>query len=204
MTTELTMTKLSATGRPAVFLDRDGTLIREVGYLSRPEQVELLPGAIEGLQQLQQCGYALVIVSNQSGVARGYFPESAVHVVHHHLLDLLESRGIHITGVYYCPHHPEGSVKKYRKPCRCRKPEPGMVEQAVRDLALDLSRSVIIGDKASDIELGKRLNIKTVLVLTGYGKETLRKMTREHAKPDYVCHTLAEAAQWICSETDRD
>jgi len=124
----------SLTTRPAVFLDRDGTIIHEVGYLSRPEQVELLPGAIEGLQHLQQCGYALVIVSNQSGVARGYFPESAIHAVHRHLIEILEARGIHLAGMYYCPHHPEGTVQKYRKTCRCRKPEPGMVEQAVRDL----------------------------------------------------------------------
>ncbi len=193
----------SPSPKPAVFLDRDGTIIREVGYLRRPEQVELLPGAVEGLRQFQHCGYSLVIISNQSGVARGYFTEADVQAVHEHLLQLLALQGISIDGVYFCPHHPEGTVPQYRKACRCRKPAPGMIEKAFQDLPIDRHRSVVIGDKASDIELGKRLHLRTILVLTGYGKETLRKMSADSNTPDYVCHTLADAAQWVCEAANR-
>ncbi len=185
--------------RPAVFLDRDGTLIREVGYLRHPDQVELLPDTVPALRRLQACGYRLIVVSNQSGVARGYFTEAEVNAVHRHLQNLFEQEGISIDAFYYCPHHPEGSVAAYRQECRCRKPSPGMIEQATRDFAIDLSHSAVIGDKASDILLGKQLGLTTILVLTGYGKETLRKMGGEtHTQPDHVCHTLAEAAELLC------
>jgi len=186
--------------QPAVFLDRDGTLIREVGYLARPEQVELLPDTPAALKQLQACGYRLIVVSNQSGVARGYFTESDVQAVHHHLQKLLERNGVYLDALYYCPHHPEGKVAAYRKECRCRKPAPGMIEQACRDLNIDLSRSAVIGDKASDILLGRQLGLMTILVLTGYGKETLRKMGGENrTQPDHVCHSLTQAAQILCT-----
>ena len=185
--------------RPAVFLDRDGTLIREVGYLRRPEQVELLPHTIQALHQLQDCGYRLIVVTNQSGVARGYFTEADVQAVHRHLTTLLLKAGIQIDAFYYCPHHPEGTIASYRRQCRCRKPSPGMIEQALREFAIDLSHSAVIGDKASDILLGKQMGLTTILVLTGYGKETLRKMGGEaHTQPDHVCHTLAEAAELLC------
>lgn len=137
--------------RPAIFLDRDGTLIEDANYLSRIEQVKLLPGAAEAVKLWNDAGWPVILITNQSGVARGYFPEERVHEVHRHLKLLLAEHGARLDAVYYCPHHPEGIVKEYRKPCECRKPRPGMILQAALEHDIDLSRSVMIGDKVDDM-----------------------------------------------------
>jgi D-glycero-D-manno-heptose 1,7-bisphosphate phosphatase len=152
--------------RPAAFLDRDGTLIEEVNYLHRPEQVRLVPGVRDALVRLRAEGVALVVVTNQSGVARGYFSPQDVHAVHAHLETLL---GLRFDGVYACFHHPRGEVPAWAGPCACRKPSPGMLERAASELALDLATSAMFGDKVSDLGAGRALRMPAFLVGTGHG-----------------------------------
>ena len=156
---------------PAVFLDRDGTLIREEHYLSRPEQVSLLPGAAAAVRTLNEAGMPVVVVTNQAGVARGIFPESRIAEVHARLADLLAVEGARVDAFYHCPHHPSANIDAYRCDCECRKPRPGLLRTAARELGLDLSRSWMVGDKRSDLEAGAAAGCRTVLVRTGYGAE---------------------------------
>jgi D-glycero-D-manno-heptose 1,7-bisphosphate phosphatase len=155
--------------RPAVFLDRDGTLIEEVNYLAKPEQVRLLPGAGEAVCRLNRLGIPVVVVTNQAGVARGYFPESRIAEVHARLDELLGAASAVIDAYYVCPHHPDAVIANYRVSCACRKPNPGLMERAALDLRLDLPGSCMIGDKLSDLEAGIRAGCPSVLVRTGYG-----------------------------------
>lgn len=154
---------------PAVFLDRDGTLIREEHYLSSPEQVHVLPGAAAAVRRLNAAGVRVVVVTNQAGVARGYFPESRIAEVHTRLSTLLAAEGAAVDAYYHCPHHPDGIVAEYRTACDCRKPRPGMFRAAARDLGLDLARSWVVGDKRCDLEAGAAAGCRTILVRTGYG-----------------------------------
>jgi len=143
--------------RPSAFLDRDGTLIEDVGYLGDPERVRLLPGVAEGLRALRAAGYALVVVSNQSGVARGAFGELDVIRV---MARMERALGLRLDGLYWCPHHPEGVVPRYARDCACRKPAPGMLIRAAQDLGLDLGRSLVVGDAARDLEAGAALGLR--------------------------------------------
>jgi D-glycero-D-manno-heptose 1,7-bisphosphate phosphatase len=181
--------------RPAVFLDRDGTLIEERGYLDRLDSIEPFPSTPEALRLLKDAGYALVVVTNQAGVARGFFDEPFVQEAHRHLAALLARHGIVLDGYYYCPHHPEGMVDTYRRACRCRKPGPGMVEQAAADLDLDVARSFVIGDKWLDIELAKNAGARGILVRTGYGG--LEGQAPPGVEPLAVVDTLLDAAHEI-------
>jgi D-glycero-D-manno-heptose 1,7-bisphosphate phosphatase len=153
----------------AVFLDRDGTLIEEVNYLSRVEQVRLIPGAAAAVRRVNAAGARVVVVTNQAGVARGYFPEERVAEVHAHLSALLSTQGARVDAFYYCPHHAAEGVGAFKVDCDCRKPKPGMLRAAARDLDLDLSRSWMIGDKVCDLTAGAAAGCRTVLVQTGYG-----------------------------------
>lgn len=155
---------LSFSMTPAIFLDKDGTLIENVPYNVDPAQMRLCAGVAAGVQQLQAAGFALVVVTNQSGVARGYFTETAIAPMERHLRQLL---AVPIAGFYYCPHHPLGTVADYAKPCGCRKPAPGMLLQAAQELGLDLHRSWLIGDILNDIEAGRRVGCCTVLINNG-------------------------------------
>lgn len=141
---------------PAIFLDRDGTLIEDVGYLSRIEQIKLLPGAAQAVRQFNQSGRRVILVTNQSGVARGLFPESRIHEVHAHLQMLLHQQSARIDACYYCPHGPDDA-------CCCRKPKPGMLFRAAREQGIDLARSWMIGDKPSDVEAGQAAGCKAIL-----------------------------------------
>lgn len=170
-----------------VVLDRDGTLIYERHYLSEVAQVELLPGAIEGLKQFLALGWQLVVVTNQSGIGRGYFDEERLEQIHQRLRSLLAAEGITLAGIYHCPHHPDNG-------CRCRKPAPGMLQQAAQDLDFELSQCIVIGDKPCDIELGQAVGATTVLVRTGYGAEVATQGT---AQPDYVVQDLRAAADTL-------
>lgn len=155
----------------AVFLDRDGTMIEEVNYLSSPEQVRLIPGTVEAIRRWNGLGVKVVVVTNQAGVARGYFPESRVAEVHSHLSAVLAEGGATIDAYYHCPHHPDHGVGEFRIDCDCRKPAPGMLLWAARDLGIDLTRSWMIGDKLSDLWAGAAVGCRTLLVRTGYGAE---------------------------------
>ena len=183
--------------QPAIFLDRDGALIEEVHYLSQVEQVQLLTNVVEGLRLLERSGFALVVVTNQAGVARGYFPETQVDVIHRHLEDELARHGISITAWKYCPHHPTEGEGAYRLDCSCRKPAPGMLLEAARELNLDLPRSFMIGDKRSDLEAGSRAGCRSVLVRTGHGVAEEESVLP--GLPGFlgVCDHMLEAARLV-------
>lgn len=153
--------------RRAVFLDRDGTLVHSSHYPSRPEQLRLYDDIIPGLRSLQQMGFRLVMITNQAGIARGYFDEQALQVMHIYLAERLASSGVYLDGIYHCPHHPDGVVTELAVRCNCRKPQPGMLLQAASDLSLDLTRSWFVGDILDDVEAGNRAGCRTVLVDLG-------------------------------------
>ena len=174
------------------FLDRDGTIIADRHYLHRIEQVDLLPGAVDGLRTLEGMGFALVVVSNQSGVAHGKFTEDDVRKVHEYLRTILAEQGIHFRAFLYCPHHPEGSIPEYALICECRKPESGMAKQAEGFLGeIDYANSWSIGDKPTDVAFGQKLGMKTALIRSEYWT------TPPEPKPDFIVNSLLEAAQKI-------
>jgi D-glycero-D-manno-heptose 1,7-bisphosphate phosphatase len=183
-------------GRAAVFLDRDGTLIEEVGYLDRPERVELYPWSVDAIRALNRAGLRIVMVTNQSGIARGFFTEAIVEAVHAHLAALLEASGAHIDAYYYCPHHPDGKVAEYARACDCRKPARGLVDRAVGELGIDPRQSFTIGDRWLDVALARTIGARGILVRTGYGlTEEGRPMKGIVA--DAVVDNLIEAVGWI-------
>ena len=172
--------------RPAVFLDRDGTVIVEVDYLADPERVELYAGAASALRRLAEAGYALVLITNQSGVARGVLDEERLAEVHARLARELAAEGVALDGVYYCPHHPEHGGAAYAKDCDCRKPRPGMLLEAARDLELDLGRSWMVGDAARDLEAGWAVGARGLLVATGKGKRQREEARAKAPAPGWL------------------
>jgi D,D-heptose 1,7-bisphosphate phosphatase len=175
--------------RTAVFLDRDGTINYDPGYLGDPEKFEFLPGVTEALKRLQHSGFFIFVVSNQSGIARGFFGEEDLKKIHDNMVLALLSRGVKLNGIYYCPHHPDDR-------CSCRKPSPKMVLDAAESYRIDLESSYFIGDRATDIETGRNAGCRTILVLTGEGKETLSQLAPGQ-QPDFVASDLGAATQWI-------
>jgi D-glycero-D-manno-heptose 1,7-bisphosphate phosphatase len=175
------------TRRLFVALDRDGTIIEERNYLADLAQVRLLPGAAAGLRQMQAHGFGLVVITNQSGIARGYFTEAQMTAVHERLRELLAAESIQLDGIYVCPHHPDDH-------CECRKPRPGLLERAARELNFDVQRAFVIGDKPCDIDLGRACGAKTILVRTGYGAEFEAADT---VQADHVVNDLSAAATAI-------
>jgi len=186
-----------ASGRPAVFLDRDGTLIEEVGYLERIERLEFFPYSVDAVRLLNRIHYAVVVVTNQAGVARGMFDEAFVNEVHRRIAAVLEAGGAHVDGFYYCPHHPDGSVAEYRRACDCRKPQPGLLSKAATDLRLDLTRSIVVGDRWHDLEAGGAVDARGILVRTGYGREQERVPPPAGVRPAAVVDNLIAATSWI-------
>lgn len=185
----------------AVFLDRDGTINEEVGYVNHIERFNLLPRAGQAIRLLNQQGWKVVVITNQSGVARGYFPESLIHQVHQKMRELLKKDGAHLDGIYYCPHHPEIGIPPYRQKCRCRKPATGLIEAAVKELDLDTSGSYMVGDRRADIEFARHVGAKSILVLTGYGRGEWEYSGEQwQGKPDYVAEDLFEAVRWILQQ----
>ncbi len=168
-----------------VFLDRDGTIIKECEYLSDPAGVQLLPGAAEGLKMLSDAGKKLIILTNQSGIGRGYFTQEQSDAVQCRVKQLLENEGVRIDGLFCCPHVPDAG-------CDCRKPKTGLAEQAANELGIDLTRCAMVGDKAIDIEMGKNINAVTVLLKTGYGKNEILK-----CQPDLFAESLLDTAQFL-------
>lgn len=184
--------------RPAIFLDRDGTLNTDVGYLHRLDQIELFPWTADSLRLLKRAGFALVVVTNQAGIARGLIDEGFVERAHEEMERRLASVGAGLDGYYYCPHHPLGSVERFRGECRCRKPQPGMIQDAVRDLGLDPTRSWVIGDKWLDVQLGQAVGARSILVRTGWGAEEERRRPAGQ-QVDAICDNLIEATSLILS-----
>ncbi len=179
---------------PAVFLDRDGTLNRDVGFTHRVEDLQLLDQAIAGLQRMAALGFRLFITTNQSGIARGYFSEVDMHAFNRALCQQLRAAGVVIEAIYYCPSHPTGSVEAYRFDSPLRKPRPGMILQAADEHSLDLSASFAIGDKKSDVLAGQAAGCRTILVRSGAAGQGEMHLS---ALPDFVAGDLLEAAEWI-------
>ncbi len=177
-----------------ILLDRDGTLIEDRHYLHDPDQVVLVPGAVEGLKELVRAGCRLVVLTNQSGIGRGLFDEAAMHAVHDRLKALLADHGLVLDGIFFCPHAPEQA-------CDCRKPLPGLFAQAQAALGVDPARACVIGDKACDVDLGLAVGAASLLVRTGHGAAEPQAVTaRAHA----VVADLAEAARWILDHCPLD
>ena len=173
--------------RRFVVLDRDGTIIEEVSYLSDPKQIALIAGAGKALRDLRAMGFGLVVITNQSAVGRGFFDQSQLARIHDCLLDMLRTEKINLDGLYFCPHTPEDQ-------CFCRKPQTGLIQKASEELGFDLSSSIVIGDKVSDIEMGRRVRAVTILVRTGYGAQVAAEQT---ATPDYIVDDLPAAVEVI-------
>lgn len=183
--------------RPGAFLDRDGVLNEEVGHLRVVGQLQLLPKVVPAIKRLNQFGVAVVVVTNQSAVARGLCTEEALADIHAVLANRCEMEGARIDRFYYCPHHPSEGLGRYLINCECRKPKPGLLYQAAQELNLDLSRSVVIGDKLSDLETGWRAGCHTVLVLTGYGVKTRQEILTTEQQPDHIAEDLEAAVEWV-------
>ena len=184
---------------PAVFLDRDGTIIEDVGYLDAIERMALFPWSIDAIRALKRAGFVVVVVTNQSGVARRYFTEAFVQETHRALEQRLAGGGVRIDAYYYCPHHPDGKGDEYRRQCDCRKPAPGLVDRAARDLALDVKRSFVVGDTWRDVGLARAVGAAAVLVRTGAGAIEERRPPPGVAA-DAVVDNLAAAASWILGQ----
>ena len=186
--------------RGIVFLDRDGTLIEEVGYLRDPSDVRILPGAAEALRVLSREGFLLAVVSNQAGMAKGIFTGAEMESVHRRFVSAFGAEGIVFDAVEYCPHHPEGAVETYRRVCGCRKPGTELAERILRRLRVPEScPRYVVGDKMSDVSMGIRLGAATVLVGTGYGIGEKASGDRAGIAPDVFLPGMREAAGWIVS-----
>jgi D-glycero-D-manno-heptose 1,7-bisphosphate phosphatase len=184
----------------AVFLDRDGTMIEDLGYVSRVEDVQFFPWTVDAIRALNQAGLVVVVVTNQSAIARGLLTEEGLAGIHARITQVLEEGRARVAAYYYCPHHPDGPVAAYATTCDCRKPGPGLVDRAVRDLGLDPRRSFVVGDKWVDVGLARAVGARAVMVRTGYGA------AEEAAQPsnlsaDVIVDNLAAAVSWILLRT---
>ncbi|MDQ2713378.1 MAG: HAD family hydrolase [Chloroflexota bacterium] len=177
----------------AVFLDRDGTLVHPYHYPSRPEHLRLYEGIGPELRSLQEAGFRLVVITNQAGIARGYFTEADLQDMHTHLRRELAQLSVQLAGIYYCPHHPDGVIPELARHCDCRKPQPGMLLRAAQDLDLDLHSSWFIGDILDDVEAGNRAGCNTILVDLG----TEQPPTQQIRRPNYIARTTCQALRII-------
>ena len=184
--------------RPAVFIDRDGTISEEVGYINHPSRFRVFPYAARAIKLLNDQGWLVVIITNQAGVARGYFSESMIETVHDNLRQELRDEGAQVDGIYYCAHHPTVGEPPYRQDCDCRKPKPGLITRATKDLDVSLEQSWMIGDRYGDVELARNAGVRSALVLSGYGRgewENQRSLWKY--QPDLVAENLLEAVESI-------
>jgi len=190
--------------RPAVFIDRDGTLTEEVGYVNHPRRLKLLPRSVEAIRRLNAAGVAAVVATNQAGVARGYFSEDVLHAVNDEMVAQLKRADAHLDGVYVCPHHPTEGTPPFRADCQCRKPRPGLILRAAAELGLDLTASAVVGDKASDLLVARAIGVPGVLVLTGYGLgEWEYGRASLPVLPDHVADDLLAAVEWFLARSSK-
>ncbi len=182
----------------AVFLDRDGTLNEEMGYINHASRFILFDFTLEAIRLLNKAGFMVFVITNQSGLARGYFDEKLLDEIHKGFLEKARSEEAVIEKIYFCPHHKDGVVEKYKKECNCRKPKPGMLLQAQKDYDLDLKKSYMIGDRYKDVQFGQANGLKSIMVLTGYGLGEYTYEKKNWLKqPDYICQNVLEAAHII-------
>jgi D-glycero-D-manno-heptose 1,7-bisphosphate phosphatase len=184
--------------RRAVFIDRDGTISEEVGYLNHPSRFRLFPYSADAVRSLNERGWLAIVVTNQAGVARGYFSEEMIHAVHEQLERELENEGARLDAIYYCAHHPTVGEPPYRLHCDCRKPKPGLILRAAEKFDIDLASSWMVGDRYSDIELARNAGVNSAFVLSGYGQGEWehQRATWQH-EPDLVSENLLEAVRAI-------
>jgi len=187
--------------KPAVFLDRDGTIIEDVGFLDALERIVWFPWSVDAIRALNRAGLAVVVITNQSGVARGHFTEALVAETHRRLDERLAVGNARVDAYYYCPHHPDGAVPEYTRACDCRKPGRGLVDRAVSDLSLDPAKSFVVGDRWVDIGMARAIGGRGILVRTGAGAEQEREPTAG-VEADAIVDNLAAAASWILTHVD--
>jgi D-glycero-D-manno-heptose 1,7-bisphosphate phosphatase len=189
---------VSGDGRRAVFLDRDGTLIEEVGFLNHLDRLRLLPRAAEAIRRLNENDVLALLVTNQSGVARRLFDEAFLERVHGTIAARLAESGARLDGIYHCPHHPDGLDPAFRRLCECRKPKPGLILRAAEEHGVELPGSYMVGDSAMDLEAARNAGVRSVLVLTGLGKGEMEFRVRQRGlRPAYVAKDLYDAVEWI-------
>ncbi|UCE03523.1 MAG: HAD-IIIA family hydrolase [Candidatus Latescibacterota bacterium] len=184
-------------GTRSVFLDRDGTINVEKHHLHRADQMQLIAGAGEAIRLLHRARLKVVVVTNQSAIGRGLLSLDELRRIHAEMCEQLRRDAAGIDAIYSCPHHPSAAVGRYRVECGCRKPQPGALYRASRDLGIDLSRSFLVGDKISDLEAGSAAGCTTILVRTGYGRDSERQLLHRKNQPDHVAENILEAAHWI-------
>ncbi|MGM0368955.1 MAG: D-glycero-alpha-D-manno-heptose-1,7-bisphosphate 7-phosphatase [Bacillota bacterium] len=181
-----------------VFMDRDGTVSKEIGYVNHPARYELLPRTALAIKKLNQYDIKAILATNQAGVARGYFEENMITKVHNKLENLLAAEDAYLDEIYYCHHHPDVGEGKFNEDCNCRKPKPGMLLQGAKNLGIDLEKSYMIGDKISDVEMAHKVDASGILVLTGYGRGNYENDRDQWTtKPDYIAEDLYDAIEWI-------
>ncbi len=191
-----------SSSRIGVFVDRDGTLNHEVDYVRTPDELQLIAGAGEAVQKLNERGFATCVISNQSGIARGYLSEEDLIPIHEKLERELARDGGKVDRIYYCPHHPTEGVPPYNVVCDCRKPKSGMLRKGSRELGIDLASSFVVGDSVVDIEAGHAVNAHTILVLTGYGRATFEHYVSRGIHVEFVAPTIVEAVNYILNRVD--
>ncbi len=189
--------------RRAVFLDRDGTINKDVGYPNSYSAIDIFPYSFEAVRKLNQSGLLAVIITNQSGVGRGLIIEKNLEEIHQQMKEAFFRRGARFDGIYYCPHYPFSPSPEYRKNCQCRKPLPGMALKGARELHIDLKNSYMVGDKVEDMLFGVNIGARPILCLTGFGRESLPKLEEKGIKPAFVAKTLLEAIDWIQKEEEK-
>jgi D-glycero-D-manno-heptose 1,7-bisphosphate phosphatase len=191
--------------KPAVFIDRDGTINEQMGYVNHVSRFRILPRVPQAIRMLNRHGFLVFVVSNQSGVARGYYPLDLVKTLHQILVTRLREKNGVIDGIFFCPHHPAGSVPEFSRDCDCRKPKAGLIEQACRSFEIDLRRSFVIGDMCTDIELAHRAGLTGILVKTGYGLGEIEyTLPQKSAKPAHIAEDLLDGVRWILDPRDGD
>jgi D-glycero-D-manno-heptose 1,7-bisphosphate phosphatase len=182
----------------AIFIDRDGTLNEEVGYITDPAQFRLYDFAADAVRLANEAGWRVIVLTNQSGVARGYFTEDFLRRIHEGMEESLRLQGARVDAIYYCAHHPDFGPPPYRRDCDCRKPKPGLIVRAAADFALNLRESVVIGDRYRDIEMGHRAGARGALVMTGHGREEYGSEGGNWLRPpDHVARNLLAAVEWV-------
>ncbi|RLB34743.1 MAG: D,D-heptose 1,7-bisphosphate phosphatase [Deltaproteobacteria bacterium] len=187
--------------KPAVFIDRDGTINEQRGYINHISRFKIIPGVEDAIRLLNQNNFLAIVVSNQSGVARGFYPIELVHEVHALMKQLLEENGSFLDAIFFCPHHPDGVIPEYTRKCDCRKPGTGLIDQACKSFDIDLSNSYVVGDLYSDMELAERAGVRGILVKTGYGLGEIEyTLPTKPRKPLYVAENLLDAVNWILDE----
>ena len=199
---ELRFAQMSGNPQSAIFIDRDGTLNEDIGYVSSPDQLTLYPWAAEAVRLINKAELKAIVITNQSGIARGIYTEETLNAIHQKMIEELAMQGAKLDGVYYCPHHPKIGDARYRIECDCRKPKTGMLDRAAREQDIDLSRSFVIGDKASDINLALNAGARAALVMTGYGRDTQAHPDLFPCEPTFVAETLLDAVRLILDTRD--